>query len=715
MTPLFGILQLDRGDPLGYGNVAGLAQAWLIDAGGFAAVGLNLYFLYVLLGQRGTAGAAAGAAVGGGLPVANPLAARAAHRAMSESNRLRMPVTTWMVAMFVLSLICYAGVLYLLIAGKGGTAEPPPPAPGSPVVVPPPVWHGEYRPLLLTVAGLFAILGIGQPFARDLLKLRWRRIWALATLAFKEAAAKRVYWLFLVVALPFLFQNVWLTGGRPVDEFRSLVGVSTLTVTVLALVVGLILAAFSLPADIKNQTIHTVVTKPVERFEVVLGRFLGYAGLMTLALAGMTAACLLFMTTSTIDERAAAETKKARVTARGRLEFSSRKQGFEGTNVGREFDYRKYIAGHPTSPQRGIWKFARVPAGFLDPPGDFVPVEFTFDIFKLTKGEENKGAAVTFRVVSHACPQKAPTPDQLGEWQWAAPPGADGKAPEQAYRDAVAEYQAKGVNPLAVGVAPPRPGEPPSPEWQAVNDLAERFGFYEFKDKEVYDYAVMGVDVPAGLFRNAARGDPDPRTELDKDGNTVPAPRVRVYVKCESPGQLLGMAEPDLYLLEGNQPFAVNFVKGVVGLWCKLCILTGIAVALSTYFSGVLTLLLASLVFGLGYMTDHMNDLAAGRNVGGGPFQTISQLVKTETATAPLADSAGGKTIASADNVSAWFVRRIQNVVPDVESFTWTHFVSEGYNVNAEYLAVNLLVMLGYLVPWFALAYYLMKSREVAS
>ena len=41
--------------------------------------------------------------------------------------------------------------------------------------------------------------------------------------------------------------------------------------------------------------------------------------------------------------------------------------------------------------------------------------------------------------------------------------------------------------------------------------------------------------------------------------------------------------------------------------------------------------------------------------------------------------------------------------------------MSEGFNVNTEYLVVNLLVTFGYLLPWAVLAYYLMKSREVAA
>ncbi|MDB5309112.1 MAG: transporter permease, partial [Gemmataceae bacterium] len=211
------------------------------------------------------------------------------------------------------------------------------------------------------------------------------------------------------------------------------------------------------------------------------------------------------------------------------------------------------------------------------------------------------------------------------------------------------------------------------------------------------------IEVPAGLFKNAAQGNPGA------------APRLSVYVKCESGGQMLGMAEPDLFLLEGTQPFTVNFVKGMTGLWCRLCIVIGLAVACSTYLSGVLSLLVTWLIYLLGYFTEHLNDLAMNRNVGGGPFESMSRLVKTETPTAQLTDSAGTKVVQGLDHGWAWVVRRIQNVIPDVESFTWTHFVSEGFNINAEYLVINLLVTAGYLLPWAVLAYYLMKSREVAS
>jgi hypothetical protein len=328
---------------------------------------------------------------------------------------------------------------------------------------------------------------------------------------------------------------------------------------------------------------------------------------------------------------------------------------------------------------------------------DRVPVEFTFDIFRMTKGDENKGVSVAFRFVSHNCAQKPPEPGQTpGIWLWKDPDA------EKKYSDEVKRLrQDDKVNPES--------SEPSEKDWAAANKLAEEYGYYEIRGKDVYDYAVMGVDIPAGLFRNAAKGDPG----KDEKGN--PRPRFSIYVKCESGGQLLGMAEPDLYLLEGNKTFSQNFVKGMVGLWCRLCMVIGLAIACSTYLSGVLAMLMTAMIYLLGYFTDHMNDLATSRSIGGGPFESMSRLVKAEAPTTPTGDSAGIRVIAILDQFWAWTVRRIQNVVPDVDSFSWTHFVSEGYNVNTEFLLVNLLVTIGYLLPWGILAYYLLKSREVAN
>jgi hypothetical protein len=793
-SALFGILQLDRGDPLGYANVTGLIQAWLQDAGGFAMVGLVVYLLYAL----------------------------ATPTDKSQSEKIRVPVTQWMVWMAALALVCYA-----LVAGTFAISAPtvnlfgreivvappeiPPPPPGTPVIVPPPTFHTELRPLLFMFAGLFALLGIGQPFARDLVRIAGRNlsagftgvrrfghsvsryanelltvnrvialgialavyaaigvavyafgsprlfgiwtgvcivgltvfllalfvlmlfeaegpVWAIGKLSFKEAVRSQLLWVFLIIFLPFLFPAQWFVSIKPADELRTTVGLIGAVLTFLVLFPALLLASFGIPNDIKNLNIYTVVSKPVERFEIVLGRFVGYVSLMTLVLVGLTGVSLVLIMNSSISEKAREETYKARVPIRGTLEFASRRADFAGTNVGREFDYRKYIYGHEKSPERAIWHFADIPAELATAEGDRVPVEFTFDIFKLTKGEQNKGVDVNFRFVTHHAPQQRPTTADTGNWLW-----QDRKRQEE-YENLVKKFEQGGrVSPeeaerfkklggtvtaepngtLTLQVVKLGEARPGTPAWDILSKLAEEFGFYEIRGKQVLDYTVMGVEVPAGIFRNARTGDPG--KEAGKDGKEHPRPRLSIYVKCESGGQLLGMAEPDLYLLAYEQPFALNYIKGMVGLWCRLCIVVGLAVACSTYLSGVLSLLVAATIFLTGYFTDHLNDVALNRSVGGGPFESMSRLVQAQMPTAPTPETTGAKALGVIDQVVAWGFRRVQNIIPDVESFSWSNFVAEGFNINGEYLVVNLLVTFGYLLPWAILAYYLMKSREVAA
>ena len=63
----------------------------------------------------------------------------------------------------------------------------------------------------------------------------------------------------------------------------------------LVLLLALFLSSLSLPADIKNRTLHTVVTKPVRASEVVLGRIVGFTAVGTLLLVVMGAISYVFV------------------------------------------------------------------------------------------------------------------------------------------------------------------------------------------------------------------------------------------------------------------------------------------------------------------------------------------------------------------------------------------------------------------------------------
>ena len=62
---------------------------------------------------------------------------------------------------------------------------------------------------------------------------------------------------------------------------RLYVGTLSLLCSVLLTVMVTILTPLSLPTDIQQQTIYTVVSKPVRRLELIWGRMIGYMALVT--------------------------------------------------------------------------------------------------------------------------------------------------------------------------------------------------------------------------------------------------------------------------------------------------------------------------------------------------------------------------------------------------------------------------------------------------
>ena len=676
MTPtLFGLLILER-DPYVIADTAGLAQAWLQDAGGFAAIGLFVYILYALT-----------------IPAAQ-----------AESAKSRASVSTFMLGMAVAALLLYVAYAVLLFAGKGfdDINFRPHAADGSFVKAVAPKFSPRLQPAVLSVAGLCAILGIGQPFAANVLKMRLRRIGALAKLGFKEASRGKLYWVFLLFLLPFLFPTKWWFLFKAENELRSTVSITAYAMNFVLLLPAVLLAAFSIPRDIRDQNIYTIVTKPVERFEIVLGRFLGYAGLLTIVLLLMTGVGWLYILTTGVSKEAEAETYKARVPVRGKLEFASRKQDFQGTNVGREFDYRKYIAGDPTSPQRAIWSYGRVPTS-LTRGRPFVPCEFTFDIFRMTKGVENRGVDLTIRVATRHAGQLPPTELKDGAWRWADEQRGLDYARDA--KEAVRKLRGLGpndeVNPESVF----RYAEPGSKEWDALNELTEKYGFFEIAGKEIFDYHPESVNLPVGLFKNAQQPGGDPAL-----------PALSIQVKCQTGGQMLGVAEGDLYLLEGERRFVENYFKTSFGLWCRLCILVGIAIVLSTYLAGVITLLGTVVDYACGFSSEHIADSASGRSFAGGPFKAMNSLLKAEQ---PTAQADAGSTVdwltRLLDGGFSWLLRRVVNLIPDIDSYSWTKYLAEGFSVPLECMAMNLLTTVGYLLPWFVLSFYLIRSREIAA
>jgi len=156
--------------------------------------------------------------------------------------------------------------------------------------------------LLLTLGGLLVLVlerGPGAAFSRlarllvsgaqDLFLLSPRRVWALSWLAVKESIRRRVIVAFAVFVVVLLFAG-WFLDPSSAHPGRLYLDVVLSATSYLVLLLALFLSALSLPNDIRNRTLHTVVTKPVRPSEIVLGRVIGFTIVGTALLGAM---CLL--------------------------------------------------------------------------------------------------------------------------------------------------------------------------------------------------------------------------------------------------------------------------------------------------------------------------------------------------------------------------------------------------------------------------------------
>jgi Cu-processing system permease protein len=135
----------------------------------------------------------------------------------------------------------------------------------------------------------------------------------IARLTFKEAASRRILLAALVLGLIFLaiygFGFRFIIGEITREEGGELGRVEFFEVANFLMLAGLYVVNFmtvmmtvltsvdTLSGEINSGSIHTVVSKPIRRWEVVLGKWLGFSGMLTLYLLLMAGGVLLLVYT----------------------------------------------------------------------------------------------------------------------------------------------------------------------------------------------------------------------------------------------------------------------------------------------------------------------------------------------------------------------------------------------------------------------------------
>lgn len=627
-----------------YASLEQLGSAWInwLNSAGVCAL------LFLLLGEI------LRWAFGRGSLVIHGLAGNLAQLSPLEVWKRR---TLWLWLSLIATGLITAALALVLARHSGNTA---------------PAWR-SVAVAAWRVTAVAAILAFAWEFILELLVCRWRRIWAVARLVILEALRQKALWGFAVLLLLVLVGS-WFIQVEQRDQWRTYVDIFYRTLMLLMVITASVLACFGIPNDLRRQTIHLQVTKPIRRLEILLGRIIGLIVLMTVMLFLIGNLGFLYVFRE-VSPEARASTMRARLYQLGDLHFEEldnegrwqRKR--TGTDVGDEFTYRSHIRGG--APQEAVWTFAQLPAHLFDKNWQQrnrrLMAEFMFDIYRMTRDYEGGGAggvAVLIRFVNTRL------------WDAALEAQYRQEAQELRYRE----------------------------DWEDV--LAKKYGFYEVP-LHIADLRTYSVDFPVAIIER-----------LQEGGGIL-----QVRVACRSFGQYLGMGPNDLYLVVGESSLYLNFLKGLVGIWAMSVMVIVLGSCFSTYTGALASLLLCWAIMFLGVppVQQFLGQLGPGTihrmdvNPGGGPLESLYRLARGMTMASPLPDHWGSELIRQVDTGYGYLFSAVASIVPDLYQYDRTLHVSEGFNIPGGELVMSLILLGGYLVPYMLAGYYLLNAREIAA
>ncbi len=550
---------------------------------------------------------------------------------------------------------------------------------------------------------------------KELPKTSPRRVWAMARLAIKETIRRRVVVALVLYALVLLFAGWFLKTGYqdPGKLFFSFVLTAT---TYIVLLISLLVSAFSLPQDFKSKTIYTVVTKPVRAGDIVLGRILGFTIVGTVLLALMAAGSYIFVWrmlnhTHTVDVASLENVndkegqliyKKGHTSAsqshRHEVEIYPDGTGLALSTSGHEHKITSserggemsYAVSGPTGMMR-----ARVPKygklRFLDRKGSdaakgiSVGSEWTYRSF--IEGGSGAAAIWTLDGINESVLQK----------------GEDGSEylPIELIVRVFRTYKGnieRGIQGIIYLQNPDKGGDAAMPieikstpeVFTAKDDSINQFNF----PRKLYDAQQNPIDLLENL--------------VSKDG------RLEVRVQCLDRSQYFGFAQPDCFVrLPDGSPWW-NFIKTQLSIWIQMVLVIAIGVTCSTVVNGPVAMLFTFGFITLGFFRQFFLDVATGKQIGGGPVESLVRLVTQRNQMTELDNSLGVQLMHAIDSLLRGIMRSMTFVLPDFRSFSTVDYVAYGFNIPMNQIFQDLTVGAAYVAGLFVLGYFLLRTREVA-
>ncbi|MCA9238402.1 MAG: hypothetical protein KDA44_23175 [Planctomycetales bacterium] len=532
-----------------------------------------------------------------------------------------------------------------------------------------------------------------------------RRVWALATLAMKEAWRRRVLVALAVFFVILLFAN-WFLSTDHQEPGRLFISFVLTASTYLVLGVALLLSAFSLPTDFKTKTIYTVATKPVRAGEIILGRIVGFSLVGTLLLLAMAALSYVFVVRSLDHTHELSTSNLERVLdPRGEL------LGYRGqtSNSG---DHRHEV--ELDAEGRGQALVMHGHSHAIVPDGDGYRVGSPEGFLRARAPYYGK-----LRFIDRQGVEKDSGISVGNEWAYRSFIDGNTQAAAIWTFDDVTEQRLvvdaddKQALPLALIVRVFRThkgiiGRPITGSLQLRNPetgVASDPIPFSARDQQVDQQ-----DIPRTLL------DSETREPIDLIKDLVSSQgQLEVRVQCLERGQYYGFAQADCYLRLPDGSAELNLGKVFLSIWVQMVIVIAVGVTASTVVNGPVALFFTAAFILLGFFRQDFLDIATGNVYGGGPAESMLRIANQSNVMISLDPTPGAMLVQGFDKYLArpamWAVAQ---VLPDFASFSTVSYAADGYLVPWDRVLQDLTVCLGYVIGAVVLGFFLLRTREVA-
>ena len=445
----------------------------------------------------------------------------------------------------------------------------------------------------------------------------------------------------------------WFLGTSDKEQVaKPYISFVMTAMTFLLLLMALLVSCWGLPADIKDRSLHTVVTKPVRRSEIVIGRMLGYLGVLTIVLV-CTAAVGYFWIWFQVPQSAQGQLV-ARVPLYGTVEFRDR-SGNPTTkflSVGDVWEYRNFLEG--ATKAQGTWTFSNLDVESLKKQGA-LKLEQSFEAFRTYKGDIREQLRYSLALVNPDTGLRVPV----------------GTFP-------VREFAA-GTEDTAVVI----PGQLTYINSFDVNSREQQADLFEdlIHDGKL-TVEISGVD--ANQYLGAAQYD--------------------LFIRLPDRTFLITYAKSCLGL------WLLLVLVAVFGTTAS-CFLKG---PVATIFTAGLFLVGFAFKQQLDEALTSISE--KGSVLGGGPIESVYRLVTQENMVSPLPENFLTNGIIVVDRGIFDILRVVQALIPNIQYFNTSQFPANGFDISfRSVLLPSVMITLAYVIPMIIFGYFCLQLRELES